>query len=126
MAKVMAYVEDGVVTNIVSYNEDEPETSNLKDIFDRPVWLGDLYSRGHFYRGKNEVLSPLEERYSSIGIFVEQDLKATNNYSPGDYLAIGYDLFQVIDSIPKHCSIVLGQNVYKATIDDYLAKLKGE
>lgn len=61
MAKNMALLEDGVVTNILWCSGDEPETDTLKDMLDRSVGIGDRYENGKFFRGDVEILTPLEE-----------------------------------------------------------------
>lgn len=61
MAKNMAKVEDGVVTNILWCSVTEPQTETLIDLGDRPVGIGDTYTDGKFYRDGVEVLTPLED-----------------------------------------------------------------
>lgn len=61
MAKNMAWVEDGIVTNILWCSGDEPETATLIDMNDYPVGIGDTYENGKFYRDGVEILTPLEE-----------------------------------------------------------------
>ena len=61
MAKSMASVTNGIVTNIIWCSDSEQETDTLKSPADRPVVIGDTYSGGKFYRGDVEVLTPLEE-----------------------------------------------------------------
>lgn len=61
MAKNMALIEEGTVTNILWCSDDEPETDILIDMNDRPVGIGDTYEDGKFYRDGDEVLTPLEE-----------------------------------------------------------------
>lgn len=61
MAKNMAKVEDGVVTNILWCSVTEPQTDTLLDLEDRPVGIGDTYTDGKFYRDGVEVLTPLED-----------------------------------------------------------------
>jgi len=41
MAKTMAVLDDGTVTNMIWCSEAEPETDSLKDPADRPVGIGD-------------------------------------------------------------------------------------
>lgn len=60
MAKSMAVVDDGVVSNIIWCSDSEPETDTIINPADRPVAIGDTYSDGKFYRGGVEVLTPLE------------------------------------------------------------------
>lgn len=61
MAKSMAVVDDGVVSNIIWCSDSEPETDTIINPADHPVAIGDTYSGGKFYRGGVEVLTPLEE-----------------------------------------------------------------
>ena len=60
MAKSMARIENGLVTNMLWCSDSEPETETLIDPADRPVAISDTYSGGKFYRGGEEVLTPLE------------------------------------------------------------------
>ena len=61
MAKNMAAVTNGVVTNMLWCSDSEPETGTLVNPADRPVAIGDTYSGGKFYRDGVEILTPLEE-----------------------------------------------------------------
>lgn len=61
MAKNMALVENGTVTNMLWCSDSEPETATLVNPADRPVGIGDTYSGGKFYRDGVEILTPLEE-----------------------------------------------------------------
>ena len=61
MAKNMAFVENGIVSNILWCSDQEPETDRLMEIGDRPVAIGDSYESGKFYRNGEEVLAPLQE-----------------------------------------------------------------
>ena len=60
MAKNMAFVENGIVSNILWCADMEPETDSLIDTADRPVAIGDSYESGKFYRNGEEVLTPLQ------------------------------------------------------------------
>ena len=60
MAKNMALLENGVVTNLLWCSDGEPETENLIDCDERPVSMGDSYSGGKFYRDGQAVLSETE------------------------------------------------------------------
>lgn len=66
MAKSMAVVSDGVVSNIIWCSDSEPETDTIINPADRPVAIGDAYSDGKFYRGGVEILTPLEEAQKQI------------------------------------------------------------
>lgn len=61
MAKSMALIENGTVTNMLWCSDTEPETDILIDPADRPIGIGDTYSDGKFYRDGVEILTPLEE-----------------------------------------------------------------
>lgn len=60
MAKSMALIENGAVTNMLWCSDSEPETKTLINPADRPVAIGDTYSDGKFYRDGVEILTPLE------------------------------------------------------------------
>ena len=61
MAKSMALIENGAITNMLWCSDSEPETDILLDPAGLPVAIGDTYSNGKFYRGGVEILTPLEE-----------------------------------------------------------------
>lgn len=61
MAKSMARIENGLITNMLWCSDSEPGTESLIDPADRPVTIGDTYSDGKFYRDGVEILTPLEE-----------------------------------------------------------------
>lgn len=61
MAKNMASIENGIVSNILWCADREPETDRLIDTADLPVAIGDSYENGKFYRNGEEVLAPLQE-----------------------------------------------------------------
>lgn len=66
MAKNMASVTNGIVTNVIWCSDSEQETDTLKSPADRPVTIGDTYSGGKFYRDGVEILTPLEEAQKQI------------------------------------------------------------
>lgn len=66
MAKSMAVVNDGVVSNIIWCSDSEPETDTIINPADRPVAIGDTYRDGKFYRGGVEILTLLEEAQKQI------------------------------------------------------------
>lgn len=66
MAKPMAVVNDGVVSNIIWCSDSEPETDTIINPADRPVAIGDTYRDGKFYRGGVEILTLLEEAQKQI------------------------------------------------------------
>jgi len=59
MAKTMALIENGAVTNVLWCSDSELETDTIINPADRPVAIGDTYSDGKFYRGGGEILTPL-------------------------------------------------------------------
>ena len=61
MAKSMALIENGAITNMLWCSDSEPETDILLDPAGLPVAIGDTYSNGKFYRDGVEILTPLEE-----------------------------------------------------------------
>ena len=61
MAKSMASIENGVVSNILWCADREPDTDSLMETGDRPVAIGDTYENGKFYRNGEEVMTPLQE-----------------------------------------------------------------
>lgn len=66
MAKSMAVVDDGVVSNIIWCSDSEPETDTIISPADHPVAIGDTYSDGKFYRDGVEILTPLEEAQKQV------------------------------------------------------------
>lgn len=61
MAKSMAVISDGIVTNMIWCNDAMQETETRKDPMGRHVGIGDTYSDGRWYRDGVEILIPLEE-----------------------------------------------------------------
>lgn len=66
MAKTMAVLENGTVTNMIWCSDDEPETETLIDPGQRPVGNGDTYTDGRFYRDGAEILTPLDAAYARL------------------------------------------------------------
>ena len=66
MAINMARISSGTVINIESWKDGSPETNNLKYIDDRPVMIGDFYRNGKYYRGADELLTPLEKENQEL------------------------------------------------------------
>lgn len=66
MAKSMALIENGTVTNMLWCSDSQPETDTIINPADRPVGIGDTYSNGKFYRDGVEILTPLEEALKTI------------------------------------------------------------
>ena len=63
MAKTMAVIDGGIVTNMIWCSDMQPETDTWKNPADRPVGIGDTYRDGKWYRDDVEILTPLEEAY---------------------------------------------------------------
>lgn len=61
MAKSMAVITNGVVTNVIWCSDSQSETDTLKNPGERPVGIGDTHSGGKWYRDSVEILTPLEE-----------------------------------------------------------------
>lgn len=60
MAKSMAIVTDGVVTNIIWCSDYTPESDIYKDPGEHSVGIGDTYSEGEWYRDGVKILTPSE------------------------------------------------------------------
>lgn len=73
MAKAMAHIEGGTITNMVWCSDAQAQTETLIDPGDRPVGIGDIYADGQFYRAGVRILTPLEEALAEI-----QRLEAEN------------------------------------------------
>ena len=73
MAKSMAVVHDGVVSNIIWCSDSEPETDTIINHADRPVAIGDTYADGKFYRDGTEVLTPLEDAQAQVESLTAQN-----------------------------------------------------
>lgn len=61
MAKNMALIENGLVTNILWCSDREPETDTMINCGELPAGIGDSYRDGAFYRDGEKILTPLEE-----------------------------------------------------------------
>lgn len=66
MAKSMAVVNNGVVSNIIWCADSTPETDEWIDCGDRQVAIGDTYTDGKFYRDDVEVLTLLEDAQAQL------------------------------------------------------------
>ena len=66
MAKSMAVIADGVVTNVIWCSDSAPETDSRVPTAQRPVCIGDTYADGKFWRDGTEVLTPLEAALAEI------------------------------------------------------------
>ena len=63
MAKTMAVIDGGIVTNMIWCSDRQQETDTWKDPADRPITIGDTYRDGKWYRDGVEILTPLEEAH---------------------------------------------------------------
>lgn len=66
MAKSMAVVNDGVVSNIIWCSDNTPQSNTWVNCDDRPVAIGDTYVDGKFCRDGTEVLTPLEDAQAQV------------------------------------------------------------
>ena len=66
MAKNMAAITNGVVTNVIWCSDSQPETDTLKNPGERPVGIGDVHSGGKWYRDGTEILTPLETAQKQV------------------------------------------------------------
>ncbi len=87
MAKSMALIENGTITNMLWCSDSEPETESLIDPADRPVAIGDTYSDGKFYRDGVEILTPLEEALKTNAEY-EAALSEIEDRSGGERMTI--------------------------------------
>lgn len=60
MAKTMAVITDGVVTNMIWCSDYTPESDVRKDPGECQVGIGDTYSDGEWYRDGAKILTPSE------------------------------------------------------------------
>ena len=60
MAKNMALLENGLVTNILWCSDREPETDTMINCGELPVGIGDNYLDGAFYRDGEKILTAYE------------------------------------------------------------------
>ena len=72
MAKTMAVLKNGTVTNVVWCSNSQGETDNLKNPGERPVGIGDIYAEGKWYRNGVEILTPLEQAQAEAAALREQ------------------------------------------------------
>ncbi|MGM9660690.1 MAG: hypothetical protein ACI3WQ_08835 [Faecousia sp.] len=66
MAKSMAQIVDGVVSNILWCADNTRQSDTLIPVAERPVCIGDTYDGGKFWRDGGEVLTPLEAANAEI------------------------------------------------------------
>ena len=60
MAKNMARIEDGTVTNLEWCSDDVPETAELREYDGYSISIGDTWADGKWWRVGEEVLSDAE------------------------------------------------------------------
>ena len=60
------------------------------------------------------------QRWGSLGIPQEQDLIATRRYSIGSFLSVYGEIYEVISIILTGGQIILGSNVKKSTVEEYI------
>lgn len=83
MAKNMAVITYGVVTNVIWCSDYTPETATRKDPGDRPVGIGDTYSDGKWYRDGVEILTPLEQAQKELADLQSQIADMDTSYREG-------------------------------------------
>lgn len=83
MAKTMAVLENGTVTNMIWCSDNEPETDAWKNPGERPVGIGDTYADGKWYRGGVEILTPLEQAQAEIQALNAQLAQLDSAYAEG-------------------------------------------
>lgn len=72
MAKTMARIENGIVTNIEWCSYETEQTDTLINIEDRSVSIGNKYVNGKFYdENDNEILTDLEIAYNNLNEYTE-------------------------------------------------------
>lgn len=89
MAKSMAVVDNGVVSNIIWCADNTPQSDTWVNCGDRPVAIGDTYTDGKFYRGSTEVLAPLEDAQAQL-----ESLTAQNSELLDAMAAMVEDVYQ--------------------------------
>ena len=89
MAKTMALIENGIVSNVIWCSDSERQTDALIDLADRPVGIGDTFLDGKFYRGGEEVLTPLEAAQNDV-----QKLQDENDTLLSDMAQMVEDVYQ--------------------------------
>lgn len=71
-----ALVEEGVVTNLIwLYPHNQSDFPNAVSTGDLPVFIGDSYEDGVFYRDGEKVISDLERAFNKIA---EMELVASD------------------------------------------------
>lgn len=62
------------------------------------------------------------QRWCSLGIPQEQDFTATHRYPIGSFLSVYGEIYEVISIILTGSQIILGSNVRKSTVEEYINK----
>lgn len=84
MAKSMAIITDGTVTNMIWCSDYTPETETRKDPGDRPVGIGDTYTNGKWYDASGmEILTPLEQAQKELADLQSQIADMDASYREG-------------------------------------------
>lgn len=83
MAKTMAVITDGVVTNVIWCSDYTPETATRKNPGDRPVGIGDTYADGKWYRDGVEILTQLEQALKDLEAAQNQISEMDAEYRKG-------------------------------------------
>lgn len=83
MAKTMAVITQGLVTNMIWCSGDAPETDTRKDPGGRAVGIGDTYSDGKWYRDGVEILTPLEQAQKNVESLQAQMTELDSSYREG-------------------------------------------
>lgn len=83
MAKTMAMITEGVVTNLIWCSDNTPETENRKDPGDRPVIIGSTYADGKWYQDGVEILTQLEQALKDLEAAQNQISEMDAEYRKG-------------------------------------------
>lgn len=83
MAKTMAVIDGGTVTNIVWCSDYTPETDTRKGPGGRAVGIGDTYSDGKWYRDGVEILTQLEQAQQNAKNLQDQMAELDAAYREG-------------------------------------------
>lgn len=84
------------------------------------------YDPRQYAKTKERYEADRIKKYQELGIPYEKDEVASQNHLAGSFLGLYDDVYEVITTIPKNTSIVIGNNVFKTTVEHYLDTLKEE
>lgn len=85
-----AMVIEGKVTNIIEMDKrNEQYFPSAVYTGDRPVSIGDTYIGGKFYRGGQEILTPLEESQAEVESLTKELASAVEEVYKTDLEVIG-------------------------------------